>query len=282
MNSRGIRWLIAAAIAWAAPTLVLAQQSEARTDGEGEIRADGPATMEGEATVDGEATMEGEATSDGAATVEGEVRVEAPAADRSFVDTRRAEPSTTDSYPEPSGTMDAGEMDGAQVSLIEQAGVGSTIAYARQGVVELGGTFGFNWAQHLVEFNVSPFVGVFVFDNLQLSGIFDIRYTRTEDGPVSTDSTSFTMLAEPSYHGSVDPRLFLFAGLGIGAAYNGLDLGFAIAPRVGVNILIGRSGILTPSFNVLFNTSGVGQNGSSTVVESSLSMGLNVGYSVMW
>ena len=41
-----------------------------------------------------------------------------------------------------------------------------------------------------------------------------------------------------------------------------------------------RSGILTPALNVLFNTSGIGQQGSS--LENSLSMGANLGYSVMW
>ncbi|MDQ3031837.1 MAG: hypothetical protein M3Y87_05420 [Myxococcota bacterium] len=186
-----------------------------------------------------------------------------------------------DAYPEPAMVNPEGE--GIDVEIVDQAGVGGTIAYGRQGVIELGGSVGLYWAQHLFQFNVSPQLGVFVTDNFQISAIVDVRYANTEDGDGNrTDSTAFTFLAEPSYHLPVAETLFIFGGLGLGPAYNGLDAGFALQPRVGVNVLVGRSGIITPSVSLLYNTSGIRQVEDVTLLENSISTALNVGYSVMW
>lgn len=198
---------------------------------------------------------------------------------------RQDEPNygeSPDAYPEPAMVSPEGERM-LDVEIVDQAGVGSTVAYGRQGVIEMGGSVGFYLAQHLFQFNVSPQLGVFVMDNFQISALVDVRYAYTEDGDGNrTDSTAFTFLAEPSYHLPIAETLFVFGGIGLGPAYNGRDAGFALQPRVGMNILVGRSGIITPSVSLLYNTSGLSQVEGGTLLENSVSGALNVGYSVMW
>ena len=58
----------------------------------------------------------------------------------------------------------------------------------------------------------------------------------------------FGAMLEPSYHLPVSDRLFVFLGIGFGLRYAedpGVD--FALRPKLGVDILVGRSGILKPA-----------------------------------
>ncbi len=92
-----------------------------------------------------------------------------------------------------------------------------------------------------------------------------------------------TLLAEPSYHYPVNTMTFAFLGLGAGVASATVSgAGFALAPRAGVNIMIGRSGILTPAFQVVYNTSGSIQTPQGTLLAVTTSYGMNLGYTVMW
>ena len=256
MNGQLIRAGLVLALAAAVPSLVAAQDAEVEAEARGDVDVE----------VDAEAGVASPPLPDGQ-----EIRADEPVYNEA-----------PDAYPEPA--MMEGDGAGAiDVEIVDQAGVGSTIAYGRMGVIELGGSVGLYWAQHLFQFNVSPQLGVFVADNFQISGIIDVRYANTEDGDGNrTDSTAFTFLAEPSYHLPVAETLFIFGGLGLGPAYNGLDAGFALQPRVGMNVLVGRSGIITPSISLLYNTSGIRQVEGATLLENSISTALNVGYSVMW
>jgi hypothetical protein len=76
----------------------------------------------------------------------------------------------------------------------------------------------------------------------------------------------------------------VFAGAGVGAAYHqGLGTGVAIAPRVGFNVLVGRSGLLTPAFNVNWSSNSAfeSQNGQKLVAVHTM-LGASLGYSVMF
>ena len=63
---------------------------------------------------------------------------------------------------------------------MQQAGVGGTTAYGRAGVLELGGNIGFNVASGQTTLSISPTIGWFFADNLQISGIFSYRYANVQ------------------------------------------------------------------------------------------------------
>lgn len=170
-----------------------------------------------------------------------------------------------------------------------QAGVGGTQAYGRVGVLELGGSGGLTIANKFNRFELSPFIGLFIADNLQLSIItafsrISVDVPAAGGIPAKTaTATEFKLLLEPSYHLPFSETLFGFFGLGAGVSYlSGQDTGFALQPRIGLNVLIGRSGVLTPSLNVAYSTVDAINTPSGTVVGVQTSYGMNVGYTVMW
>lgn len=168
---------------------------------------------------------------------------------------------------------------GRDIGITEQAGVGGTQAYGRAGVLELGGSAGFAAAKDYTQLNISPSVGWFFVDNFDISGIVGINYIHTG----GQGSTLMTYLAEPSYHLPFSNRLFGFVGVGAGLAYQkDAGAGFALAPRLGMNVLVGRSGILTPALQLVYNTTEVTPVPQGTAVAVNTTYGANIGYTVMW
>jgi hypothetical protein len=169
-------------------------------------------------------------------------------------------------------------------TIVKQAGVGGQVGYGRSGVLELGGSAGFTAAQDFTSVNLTPSVGWFFADNVQISGL--LSYTYVDAGDDSGSIT--TILAEPSYHLPFTRKAFGFLGLGMGASYvSGPGLGFATAPRVGANFLVGRSGILTPSLSYQYTThdsmeTDAGEGDSTVVMAVSSAVMANIGYTVMW
>jgi hypothetical protein len=170
---------------------------------------------------------------------------------------------------------------------VEQAGVGGTVGYGRAGVLELGGFLGLNAAQNVRDLNFSPMFGWFIVDNLELSAIGSVADIKSG----MDETTLFSALIEPSLHLPFNREVFGFAGLGVGAAYinrPGLGAGLAVAPRIGANFMIGRSGILSPSLTYEYTTHNTnattGPNGTEdvTLVAISSALRVNVGYTVMW
>ena len=168
--------------------------------------------------------------------------------------------------------------------LVEQAGVGGVVGYGRPGVLELGGSAGLMIAPDFRTVNFSPSIGWFVADNLELSGILGVSNVKAND----EEATVWTALVEPSYHLPFNRTTFGFMGMGIGAAYeHQLGTGLAVAPRIGANILVGRSGVLTPSLSYEYTTHDVNtvQSGDMrdvTLVSVSSALRINVGYTAMW
>jgi hypothetical protein len=168
--------------------------------------------------------------------------------------------------------------------LVKQAGVGGVVGYGRAGVLELGGSAGLVLASDFRNVNVSPSIGWFVTDNLQLSAIFGISNIKAED----EDATVLSAVVEPSYHLPFNRTTFGFMGIGVGGAYiSGLGGGFAVAPRIGANLMVGRSGILTPSLSYEYTTHSVEDAGDEmgkdlALVAVSSALRVNVGYTVMW
>lgn len=173
--------------------------------------------------------------------------------------------------------------------VVEQAGVGGVTAYGRTGVLELGGNLSFTHATDNTFFTMSPSLGWFFMDNVEVSALFNLTYFKSDTpnptgtGSVSTDGTIFTFLLEPSLHIPFTQTMFGMAGVGLGASYiDGPGAGFAVAPRLGVNFLVGRSGILTPAFVITYATNDAISTPQGTVVAVNASYGLQIGYTVMW
>jgi hypothetical protein len=169
--------------------------------------------------------------------------------------------------------------------FVEQAGVGGNVGYGRAGVLELGGSAGLTAGTDITQLNIAPSIGWFIADNLELTGILDLAYA-----DLGQDSSLITtLLVEPSYHLPFNRTTFGFLGMGMGASYvDGPGLGFAVAPRIGANFMVGRSGILTPSLAWQYTTHDAmdvatgddNTQGALLVVSSALRA--QVGYTVMW
>ena len=174
---------------------------------------------------------------------------------------------------------------GVTGNVVEQAGVGGNVGYGRGGVLELGGSAGLTIASNLRDIDFSPSIGWFLVDNFELSGILSVQNVKAG----GESSTVWSALAEPSFHLPFNRELFGFVGMGVGAAYiDKLGTGLAVAPRLGINFLVGRSGVLTPSLSYEYTThntmSQVGPDGTTdvTLVAISSALRANIGYTVMW
>jgi hypothetical protein len=165
--------------------------------------------------------------------------------------------------------------------LVSQAGVGGLVGYGRAGVLELGGSAGFAFASDYRSLNFSPSVGYFIADNFEISAIISAANIKTGD----QSSTLWSALIEPSYHVPLNRSVFGFIGLGLGGAHvTGLGTGFATAPRIGANLMVGRSSVLTPSLDYQYTTISTDamDTNNATVVALTSAVRFNIGYTAMW
>jgi hypothetical protein len=169
--------------------------------------------------------------------------------------------------------------------VTSQAGTGGTQSYGRAGVLELGGSAGFSAASSYSRFELSPSIGIFAMDNLELSLLTGFSHFRigARNGAGRVTATEIKALIEPSLHIPLSQVAFAFVGLGGGINYiTGHDAGFALQPRLGMNFLIGRSGVLTPALNVNYSTVDALRTGAGTILAVQTTYGMNIGYTVMW
>jgi hypothetical protein len=168
---------------------------------------------------------------------------------------------------------------GADAGVTAQAGIGGTQAYGRPGVMELGGSFGFNAASDYRSLSLTPTLGWFFVNNVEVSGLISVNNIKA--GGEST--TLLSALIEPSLHLPLTDAVFVFGGVGFGLQHaDGPGTGFAVAPRLGMNLMVGRSGVFTPAFNFNYSTTDAVQTSQGTLLAVSMSYGLNAGYTVMW
>lgn len=156
----------------------------------------------------------------------------------------------------------------SQIEVAKDAGVGSPLAYARRSIVELGGNLALTHDGDITVFRISPSVGYFFVDNVELTLFPNLSIVHFAD-----DTTvQIGALVEPSYHLPLSDALYAFAGLGFGFNY-AEDPGFELLlrPRVGTDVMIGRSGIFKPA---LFMDVGF--------EEGVYAGGLEAGFTVMW
>lgn len=170
-------------------------------------------------------------------------------------------------------------------TVADETRVGGGLTYGRAGVRELGAAAGLSIAQDIRAVNFSPAFGWFVNDNFELSGILDV--TNLKAG--SASSTMWSALAEPSFHFPVNDSVFGFFGMGLGVAFvNELGAALAVAPHLGLDVMVGTSGILRPSLSYQYTTHDamgtVDSQGNTdvTLVAISSALRFNIGYSRMW
>lgn len=186
-------------------------------------------------------------------------------------------PSQSDNDPAPPVASPMAELPPGNV--VQQAGVGGQVGYGRAGVLELGGSAGLMLSSNFRNITVAPQIGWFVADNLELSAILSVSNIKTE----GQDATMWSAVAEPSYHIPFNRTVFGFLGMGVGAAYEQkLGAGLAVAPRIGANFLVGRSGILTPSLQYQYITHNQMSEDDVTTVALTSALQVNVGYTAMW
>ena len=197
--------------------------------------------------------------------------------------TNQLPPASSDADPAP--PVPVPNVPGLTGDVVEQAGVGGVVGYGRAGVLELGGSAGLVLAQDIRALNVSPQIGWFLVDNFEISGILDVANLKAG----GEDATMFAALIEPSFHLPFNRSMFGMIGVGVGAAYTSdVGTGLAVAPRIGMDFLVGRSGVLRPSLSYQYTThdveSELDESGNQrvTLVAISSALRFNIGYSTMW
>ena len=152
--------------------------------------------------------------------------------------------------------------------------------YAEQDILELGGNLSIVKANSFTQIGAAPSFGWFFIDYVQLSLIPSIDYVKT----ANTDAKArYSAIVEPSFHIQIVDVCFGFFGAGAGVAYEKASgVGLAVAPRTGINLLIGGSGVLTAAFSFVYTATKrtAIEDGSTTPHTSTL--GFQLGYSVAW
>jgi hypothetical protein len=123
--------------------------------------------------------------------------------------------------------------------------------YGQQGQWEVGGSLDGSWSPDAFTLGLSPFIGYFLLERVELSLILRLDY-ENDALPAGgrSDAFEFSVLLEPSYHLPLSERLAVFAGVGVGYARAGGAGAFDLEPRVGLNIDVGSSGVITPEISV--------------------------------
>lgn len=152
--------------------------------------------------------------------------------------------------------------------------------YAEKGVLELGGAVSLVKANSFTQIGVTPTFGWFFIDYVELSVMPTVEWVKTFQ---NSGKGRYSILLEPSFHISVGGPVFAFFGAGTGVVYEReTGGGLAIAPRTGINVLIGGSGVLNLSVSYEYTaTKRTAIEDGSTDPHTS-TFGIQSGYSVAW
>jgi hypothetical protein len=129
------------------------------------------------------------------------------------------------------------------LDVIEQAGVGGPLAFGSAGVLEVGGSGALIASSDYIMAKLGPTIGWFVYDGVELA------YTHEVYGGTETHGFGLASFAviDVSVHMRINDRLLGFVGLGPGLSYNGDTAGVGGKGRLGLDVLVGRSGLFRPA-----------------------------------
>jgi len=165
-----------------------------------------------------------------------------------------------------------------RLTVVEQAGVGGPLAYASATVLEVGGSGAMSVSGERLYLRMAPFVAWFVVDGFRLSYMHELYVSKVEkDYRIST-----ALVLGGDVHFRLSDRLLIGTGPEVGALYNGDKWGVLIRPKVTLDILIGRSGILHPG--LFFSWSSVDiidASGQDTPGEN-IAFGFDIAYAAMF
>ncbi|MGZ5971561.1 MAG: hypothetical protein ACXWP4_28015 [Polyangiales bacterium] len=152
--------------------------------------------------------------------------------------------------------------------------------YAEKNVLELGGAISFVKANSFTQIGATPTFGWFFIDYVELSVLPSAEWVKTfrQEG-----KGRYSFILEPSFHISIGGPIFAFFGAGVGVVYEAeTGTGLAIAPRTGINVLIGGSGVLNLALSYEYTaTKRTAIEDGSTDPHTS-TFGIQSGYSVAW
>lgn len=166
----------------------------------------------------------------------------------------------------------------SRVTVKEQAGVGGPLSYASAMVLEVGGSGSISVAGKHLYLRMAPFVAWFVLDGLELSYIHEIYVTKQGDAYRFATAP----LLGASAHFRLNDRLLVAVGPECGALYNGDAWGVLGRVRLGLDILVGRSGILHPSVYGSWSSVDAIDAAGATVFGQHVGAGFDIGYAAMF
>jgi hypothetical protein len=144
------------------------------------------------------------------------------------------------------------------------------VPYGNPGSLEASAWAGIAAATGSVQGEAGGTFGWFFLRGLEVSAIAALAYVHPQGSELVA-----SLLAEPSVHMLFGESLMGFAGLGGGATLSSMGFGFAVAPRLGVNVLFGqagRTGVLTPAIGMTYATN----------APAVTALAATVGYGLAW
>ncbi len=163
--------------------------------------------------------------------------------------------------------------------VVEQAGVGGPITYGAAGVLETGGYASVAASDLGAVGILRPYVGWFVTDGFELSLANDLVFRHVDDTGLQV---TFAGTLEPSGHIPLVTRLWLAIGCGVGVLWNGIEAGFLATPRLGLDLLVGRSGMLHMNAVAALATTPLLPSLLYEPIGSQWRVGVEIGYSALF
>jgi hypothetical protein len=163
------------------------------------------------------------------------------------------------------------------IDVIEQVGVGGPVAFGSAGVFEVGGSGALIASSEFVMAKFAPSVGLFIYDGVELA------YTHEVYGGTATHGvgiTTFSVL-DLGVHLRVNDRLLGFFAAGPGLSYNGETFGVGGKGRLGLDVLVGRSGLFRPAAFFAATTNRL-VDLRGTLTTSEWNYGLEIAYAAMF
>lgn len=152
--------------------------------------------------------------------------------------------------------------------------------HTQRGTTDLGVALGLFVADGVHDVAATVSAGRFVADQLALAASVTASTTRAD----GRTATLWAGLAEPSYHLELDTKTFGVLGMAVGAAYQSeLGTSLAIAPRVGLEIVLGEHHVIAPMLAyqyIAYSAREARDDAALTALTSTLRFQL--GYSVRW
>jgi hypothetical protein len=185
--------------------------------------------------------------------------------------------ATPDPAPPVPTVLEHGPRD-ARMTVVEQAGVGGPLSYGTATVLEVGGAGSMSFAGKHLYLRMVPFVAWFVLDGLQLSYLHEIYVTKQN----SRYRVATAPMLGASAHFRLTDRLLIATGPECGALYNGDEWGVLARIKLGLDILVGRSGVLHPSIYGAWASVDTIDAGGTTVFGQHVSLGFDIAYAAMF